>query len=161
MAAERIEFKVIDSIGRPVKSKVTPGNGVTTISMTLPAVAQIAAASGGGETTSFTNVEILESISYPSNQDVSKYTVTTSVGEPSSAEEIEIDSVLGYGTGLDMRDFTPWLQVGQVVPIITIDSVVYFLQTFSYVGDSTARSLAWLEDIDAGENTPRTAAVFR
>lgn len=123
---------------------------------------------------SLINVIVTEVPSYPSNDDISFYTVNTDPDNPSGGEEIEIDSVLGYkigrdtlgaGEGLDMRDFTPWIQLGEIVPIIkiTIDELtyVYFLQTFTYVGDSDARSIAWLEDEDEDENTPRAAAVFR
>lgn len=110
-------------------------------------------------------VIITESLSYPSNNDISKYTVNDDIDDPSSGEEFEIDNVLGYGENLDMRDFFPWLQVDKVVPIIriTVDEIeyIYFWQTFTYIGDEDARSLAWLEDVSEEDNTPRLAAVFR
>jgi len=66
--------------------------------------------------------------------------------------------ILTNTESFDLRDFVPWLEVGDIVPAayITLNNPsgasgvnfdnLYILQTFSYVGDNTEKSISWNED---------------
>lgn len=151
-----IKFNVRESITRNIsRGKVVINNGVANLFLSVPKIDKGGTGGAGGISISF--VLIITAPSYPSNSDISVYTVTSDIDNPSGLT-FEIDAVVGFGKDQDMRDFIPWLIAGTIAPIITIteDEVetIYFWQTFTHVGD-TKKSLTWLED------DTRAAAVFR
>jgi len=62
----------------------------------------------------------------------------------------------GY-PNVDVRNYIPWYEIGEIVPVIykADDKKYYIWQTFTRVGEETARSLEWNKDYN------RAMAVYR
>jgi hypothetical protein len=68
----------------------------------------------------------------------------------SEQSDIEVLIFHDYTTSVDMREYSPWLVVDKIYPVIFLSdetsSAYYFIQQFSYIGEPGSRTIGIDED---------------
>ena len=67
----------------------------------------------------------------------------------------EGDSMYCCAGYLDLRNFVPWFQVGDIVPVIQMDGDFYIDQTLTFCGSAANCSIRW------NETEGRMMAVYK
>jgi len=105
---------------------------------------------------------ITESLSYASSSDegVALYTVDVTDNDNPSVITEEQPTIINENaaevpSSADYRNFIPWLMLDEEIPLLKLDNVYYFLQTFTHVGSEEVKSLCW------NETDKRATAVFK
>lgn len=92
---------------------------------------------------------ITEGLVYPTESDAGVATYTVTVIDPNnpSADLTEVHPLIfnqsSSSGGDDYRNYIPWYQEDEVVPILSYSGSYYFLQQMTFVGNPTEKSLSW------------------